>query len=100
MPPEHLEFLLNSRRNIYTQHGGVALPANLGEGMAAYLPDGISEEQPYRVSARFRCGGKDRMIDIYLSQVVKGRDAIKDLIDLMRIAQKRYGVLYNCTPGA
>jgi len=40
------------------------------------------------------------MIDIYLSQISKGRDAIKDLINLMRIAQKRYGVLYNCTPGA
>ncbi|WP_345558814.1 hypothetical protein [Nonomuraea rosea] len=40
------------------------------------------------------------MIDIYLAQVAKGRDAIKDLIALMRIAQKRYGDLYDCTPGA
>ncbi|WP_255529969.1 hypothetical protein [Planomonospora sp. ID67723] len=40
------------------------------------------------------------MIDIYLAQVAKGRDAIKDMIELMRIAQKRYGELYDCTPGA
>jgi hypothetical protein len=34
-----------------------------------------------------------------LAQVAKDRDAIKDMIELMRIAEKRYGELYNCTPG-
>ncbi|SEL70321.1 hypothetical protein [Nonomuraea pusilla] len=40
------------------------------------------------------------MIDIYLAQVARGREGIKDLTELMRIAQKRYGLLHHCTPGA
>jgi hypothetical protein len=67
--------------------------------MAARLANSPLAEQPYRVSAKFRCGGRDRMIDIYLVQVAKGRDAIKDMIELMRIAQKRYGEIYDCIPG-
>ncbi|MDA0637555.1 hypothetical protein OUY22_29465 [Nonomuraea sp. MCN248] len=64
--------------------------------MAAYLTDGLLAEQPYRVSAKFTCGGTERMIDIYLTQVAKGRDAMKDLTDLMRIAQKRYSHIHAC----
>jgi hypothetical protein len=66
--------------------------------MAAYVRSAPFANEPYRVSARFRCGIRERMVDIYLPQVAKGRDAIKDLIALMRIAQKRYGELYDCTP--
>ncbi|MEU7828012.1 MULTISPECIES: hypothetical protein [unclassified Nonomuraea] len=97
---EHLDFLMDDRRNVYTQHGGVKLPTDLGDGMTAHLTNSPLADQPYRTSAKFRCGGKERMIDIYLAQVAKGRDAIKDMTELMRIAQKRYGHLYNCTPGA
>ncbi|MEV4834954.1 hypothetical protein AB0K05_10550 [Nonomuraea sp. NPDC049486] len=93
---EHLNFLLNGRRNIYTRHGGIILPADLGDGMAAHLTDSLLAEQPYRVSAKFTCGDKERMIDIYLTQVTKGRDAMKDLTDLMRIAQNRYAEIHNC----
>ncbi|MFC4005722.1 hypothetical protein ACFOY2_00710 [Nonomuraea purpurea] len=96
---EHLDFLMGSRRNMYTRHGGVKLPVDLGDGMAAYLTNSPSTDQPYRVSATFLCDRKHRMIDIYLAQVAKGRDAIKDMTELMRIAQKRYGEVYNCTPG-
>jgi hypothetical protein len=96
---EHLDFLMGDRRRLYSRHGGVELPADLGEGLAVYLSNTPVAEQPYRVSSKFRCGGKDRMIDIYLAQVAKGRDAIKDMTELMRIAQKRYGELYDCTPG-
>jgi hypothetical protein len=99
MPREHLGFLLDDRRQVYTRHGGVALPSDLGDGLAAYLPNTSPDDQPYQVSAKFRCGGKERLIDIGLAQVTKGRDAIKDMTELMRIAQKRYGRLYNCTPG-
>jgi hypothetical protein len=100
MPREHMDFLMDQdRRPLYTRYGGVALSPDLGEGMAAYVSSAPFANQPYRVSAKFRCGGKERMIDIYLPQVAKGRDAIKDLIALMRIAQKRYGNLYDCTPG-
>lgn len=97
---EHLDLLIDGRRNIYTRHGGVTLPRDLGDGMAARLTDSPLADQPYRVSAKFRCGGKDRLVDIYLAQAAKGRDAMKDLIELMRIAQKRYSEIYNCTPGA
>jgi hypothetical protein len=96
---ESLDFAMDDRRQVYTRHGGVTLPGDLGDGLAVYLPDSPFADQPYRVSARFSCGAKERMIDIYLAKVAKGRDAIKDMIELMRIAQKRYGALYNCTPG-
>ncbi|MEO3788910.1 hypothetical protein ABGB14_01790 [Nonomuraea sp. B10E15] len=96
---EHLDFVMNDRRQIYSRHGGHTLPEDLGSGMAVYMPKSVFAEQPYQVSAKFRCGGKDRMIDIYLARVAKGRDGIKDLVELMRIAQKRYGELYDCTPG-
>ncbi|GGO66325.1 hypothetical protein GCM10012289_20080 [Nonomuraea cavernae] len=99
MPQEHLNFLLDDRRAVFTRHGGVPLPRDLGDGMVGYMPDSIFADQPYRVSAKFRCDNEARLIDIDLSQVAKGRDGIKDLIELMRIAQKRYGELYDCTPG-
>ncbi|NRQ35621.1 hypothetical protein HII36_27860 [Nonomuraea sp. NN258] len=93
---EHLDFLMDDRRKLYSRHSPKPLPADLGNGMTTYLTNSPLADQPYRVSAEFRCGGEDRMIDIYLAQVVKGRDGIKDLIELMRIAQKRYGELYSC----
>ncbi|RVX38226.1 hypothetical protein EDD27_0519 [Nonomuraea polychroma] len=99
MSREHMEFLIEDRRKFYSDYGGVALPADLGDGMAAYLRDPPAADQPYQVSAKFRCGSKERLIDIYLPQVTKGRDANKDMAELMRIAQKRYGEVYNCTPG-
>ncbi|MEV1175043.1 hypothetical protein [Nonomuraea sp. NPDC049784] len=49
------------------------------------------------MSAKFKCGGKERLVDIFLAQVAKGRDAMKDLIALMRIAQERYSEVYDCT---
>jgi hypothetical protein len=96
MPSDHLNLLADDRLNVYTSHGGTALPSELGDGMAAYIPDSALDEQPYRASAKFVCGDKNRLIDIYLAQVSKGRDAIKDLTDLMRIAQKRYAQLHDC----
>lgn len=65
----------------------MALPAELGEGMAAHLTNGLLAEQPYRASARFRCDDEERLIDIYLAQVARGREGIKDLTELMRIAR-------------
>ncbi|WP_219507532.1 hypothetical protein [Nonomuraea ceibae] len=95
---EHIDYVMDGRLSIYTRHNGVTIPADLGNGMVAYLTSGLLAQQPYRISAKFRCGGKDRMLDIYLAKVAKGRDAIQDLIVLMRIAQSRYGELYDCTP--
>jgi hypothetical protein len=97
MPSGHLDFLMDDRRKVYTRHGGVELPAELGDGMAAYLPNPPVNDQPYQASAKFRCGAMDRLIDISLPQISKGRDAMKDLTDLMRIAQKRYSQIHDCT---
>ncbi|MFC5816647.1 hypothetical protein [Nonomuraea harbinensis] len=96
MPGEHLKSLIDGKREVYTRHGGIALPADLGDGMAAHLTEGLLAEQPYQVSAKFRCGSKDRMIHIYLTHVTKGRDGLKDLTDLMRIAQNRYSQIHDC----
>lgn len=100
MPGEQLDFLLQDRRKVYRSVGGVKLPADVGEGMAAYIPDPPATDQPYQVSAKFRCGGVERMVDIFLAEVAEGRDGIRDLIELMRIAQKRYGDLHGCVLGA
>ncbi|SDG97248.1 hypothetical protein [Nonomuraea jiangxiensis] len=96
---DQLDFVLDDRRQVYTRHGGVRLPTDLGDGLAAYLPNTPFSDQPYRVVSKFRCDNKEQLITIYLARVAKGRDGIKDLIALMRIAQKRYGELYGCTPG-
>ncbi|KAB8195800.1 hypothetical protein FH608_009850 [Nonomuraea phyllanthi] len=94
---EHLDFLMDDRRDLYSRHGGITLSNDLGDGMAAYLPNTPFSDQPYQVSAKFRCGDKERLIDIFLAKIAKGREAMKDLAELMRIAQKRYSKLYNCT---
>lgn len=91
--------VLEDKRKAYTEHGAVTLPADLGEGLAVYLPDGPLTGQPYEVVAKFRCGGKERLLTMFFAQFAKSRDGIRDMIELMRIAQKRYGQLYTCTPG-
>jgi hypothetical protein len=96
---EYLDGILDDRRKVFTRHGATTLPADLGEGYAVYFPEGPFSDQPYQVTAGFSCGGKDRIIDIYLAQIAKGRDGIRDMIELMRIAQKRYGQLYKCELG-
>jgi hypothetical protein len=75
------------------------LPAELGEGFATYAGNDMLGDRPYFVISRFSCGKKKPWIGIDLAVVTKGRDAIEDLTDLMRIAQKRYGKLHRCTPG-
>ncbi|KAB8186267.1 hypothetical protein FH608_046950 [Nonomuraea phyllanthi] len=74
------------------------LPAQLGEGFATYAGNDMLGGRPYFVISRFSCGGEKPWIGIDLKRVAKGRDAIKDLTDLMRVAQKRYGDLHRCTP--
>ncbi|MGW3362248.1 hypothetical protein ACWDOR_04825 [Streptosporangium canum] len=95
----YLDEVMEDRRRVFTRHGAAVLPSDLGEGFAVYFPEGPFSDQPYQVTARFSCGGKGRIIDLNVAQVAKGRDGIRDMIELMRIAQKRYGQLYKCTPG-
>ncbi|MFC5829413.1 hypothetical protein [Nonomuraea insulae] len=77
----------------------IPLPSEIGDGFAAHADNDMLSGRPYYVISRFTCGKKKPWIRIDLETVVKGRDAIKDLTDLMRIAQKRYGHLHNCSPG-
>ncbi|MEV4108630.1 hypothetical protein [Nonomuraea sp. NPDC049695] len=96
---EDLDYVLDDKQKVFRRHGGTTLPTDLGEGMAVQLPYGLFTGQPYEVVAKFSCGAKKRMLSLSFAQFVKERDAITDMIELMRIAQKRYGELYNCTPG-
>jgi hypothetical protein len=73
------------------------LASELGLGFSAYAP-GEDEAAPYAVAAVFQCGGQEFAIDIDLRRVSSGRNATKDLTDLMRIAQRRFGQLHKCTP--
>lgn len=73
------------------------LPSRLGFGFSAYAP-GELESKPYVAAVAFRCGGRELSIDISLRRISAGRDATKDLTDLMRIAQRRFGELYDCSP--
>ncbi|MFD8555768.1 hypothetical protein ACFV1N_00575 [Streptosporangium canum] len=95
----YLDEVMDDRRKVFTRHEAAVLPADLGEGYAVRFPIVQADEQPYQVVARFNCGDKQRIITLYLAQTARGRDGIKDMIELMRIAQKRYGQLYKCTPG-
>ncbi|MDX6433994.1 MAG: hypothetical protein QOE54_6360, partial [Streptosporangiaceae bacterium] len=54
--------------------------------------------RPNHVIALFRCGTREPWLGIELRQVSHGRDAIKDLTQLMRIAEHRFGKLHHCTP--
>jgi hypothetical protein len=75
------------------------LPRELGSGFAA-LPRVIpGNTQPYYVISSFYCGGVNPWISLELGSVTRDRNPIHDLIELMRIAQKRYGQLFSCTPG-
>lgn len=74
----------------------VSLPPDLGRG-------GISNFEirlyPYRrASAWFRCGSNDSLIAITVKRN-PARDQDHDLIQLMRIAQRRFAEMFKCTPG-
>jgi hypothetical protein len=78
-------------------HDFKPLPSQLGLGFSAYAP-AEDEAAPYAVAAVIRCGGQELAIDIDLRRVSPGRNATKDLTDLMRIAQRRFGQLHHCAP--
>jgi hypothetical protein len=72
------------------------LPASLGSGFTVYSP--ATSRIPYEVAALFRCGSREPWIYIAVRSISQGRNATKDLTDLMRIAQRRFGQLHKCTP--
>jgi hypothetical protein len=73
------------------------LPAELGSGFTVYT---LKETRlPYFTASTFDCGARDAWIEIFLRGVSPGRDATKDLTDLMRIAQRRFREIHRCAPG-
>jgi hypothetical protein len=95
---EDIDLVLQSKKNAYARQGGVSLPSDLGDGMAAKLNGGLPG-QPYEMTAKFLCGGKERFLTFSFSEFAEGRDAFRDMTDLMRIAQMRYADQYRCDLG-
>ncbi|SNT59943.1 hypothetical protein SAMN05443665_10551 [Actinomadura meyerae] len=74
------------------------IPTELGRGLAGYDPSGGLDGLPNYVFALFRCRHKKLWISIDFARVVRGRDAVQDMFDFMRIAEKRFGEIHKCTP--
>jgi hypothetical protein len=91
------ELLAASMAQVAADHPRT-LPVQLGSGFLSYSPGGSG--LPYEVAALFRCGSREPWIYLAVRQVSPGRDMTKDLTDLMRIAQGRFGRLHHCSPKA
>ena len=74
----------------------IALPAPLGSGFIVYSQS--QSRLPYFTASAFGCGTRDAWIEIFVRSVSSGRDVIRDLTDLMQVAQERFGKLHRCTP--
>jgi hypothetical protein len=74
------------------------LPPELGYGFSVH--SSRSSHLSYLTASAFRCGSGDAWIDIFLRSISPGRDMTRDLVDLMRIAQGRFGKLHRCSPTA
>jgi hypothetical protein len=74
------------------------LPRELGDGLGVVRPTSGGNPRPNYVIALFRCGKKRPWISIDFAPVVRGRDAVQDMFDFMRIAEKRFGEIHKCTP--
>ncbi|MFI0447753.1 hypothetical protein [Actinomadura sp. 6N118] len=74
------------------------LPADLGSGLAVIRPTAGADPRPNFVIALFRCGKERPWISIDFAPVVRGRDAVQDMVEFMRIAEKRFGQIHKCTP--
>jgi hypothetical protein len=75
----------------------IRLPVELGSGFTVFSRS--AARLPYFAASAFDCGPHDAWIEIFVRAVSSGRDATKDLTDLMRIAQKRFGAIHRCAPG-
>jgi hypothetical protein len=73
------------------------LPAELGSGFT--VVSRTAARLPYFTASAFACGPHDAWIEIFVRAISPGRNPTQDLIDLMRIAQRRFGRLHRCVPG-
>jgi hypothetical protein len=92
------EKILRTQRDNWAHESPHQLPADLGSGLAAKLPGNGLDGRPNYVIAVFKCGKKRPWISIDFSPVVRGRDAVQDMFDFMRIAEKRFGEIHKCEP--
>ncbi|QKW39110.1 hypothetical protein HUT06_38020 [Actinomadura sp. NAK00032] len=92
------EEILRTQRGSWAHKSSQQIPAEMGRGLAGYDPSGGLTGLPNYVIALFRCGHKEVWISIDFARVARGRDAVQDMFDFMRIAQKRFGELHKCTP--
>ncbi|MEV0630606.1 hypothetical protein [Nonomuraea wenchangensis] len=78
------------------ENGRVKLPQELGIGaIDSYEVRGY----PFRSAGTlFRCGNENSLITIYVKRN-PARDQDQDLIQLMRIAQRRFAEMFKCEPG-
>ncbi|WP_242889193.1 hypothetical protein [Actinomadura litoris] len=73
------------------------IPAELGKGLAVPTASDATLRPNYVISV-FSCGKKRPWISIDFAPVVRGRDAVRDMVDFMRIAERRFGEIHKCTP--
>ncbi|MEW9554651.1 hypothetical protein [Nonomuraea sp. NPDC050783] len=78
------------------ENGRVRLPQELGTGsIDSYEVRGY----PFRsAGALFRCGDENSLITIYIKKN-PARNQDHDLVQLMRIAQRRFAEMFKCKPG-
>lgn len=83
-------------------HGAVGrltwLSQRLGHGFTSYEA-GLVSDRPYYGIVSFACGGARPWLRISLRDVRAGRDYVRDLEELLRIAEGRFGELRGCRPG-
>jgi len=77
------------------QYRPTILPAYLGRGFTAKTNDLITY-QPYYVISTFHCGAISPWLSISMRDVARGRNYVTDLAELMRVVEKRFGLLHHC----
>ena len=91
------ERILTMHEQAYSDNDSHQSPADLGRGFA--ITDHVSPRTNHMI-ALFRCGENRPSLSIDFAPVVRGRDAVQDMFAFMRIAQKRFGEIHDCTPRA
>ncbi|GAA3199722.1 hypothetical protein [Actinocorallia longicatena] len=78
------------------------LPKELGDGFSTYIDyrdKTAAIAAPFFAVAVFSCGSLKPWLNFDLAKRQPGGSAHDDLAELMRGAQKRFGVVHGCSPG-
>ncbi|MBO2450500.1 hypothetical protein J4573_25585 [Actinomadura barringtoniae] len=93
------ERILGVQQRAWDDRGAHPIPKELGRGLAGVAQTAGGNPRPNFVVALFKCGKRKTLISIDFAPVVRGRDAVQDMVEFMRIAERRFGVVHGCTPG-